>query len=237
MSPSAKPLLVFQHVPWEGPHRLIDPFDGVVPVEIRHVLTDDTPLPAPSEVRGAIVMGGPMSVNDTEQYPRVAEEIAWLAEAIDQGVPLLGICLGSQLIAKAAGATVGPGPAPEIGWSSLEILDATDPLMATLAPQVDVLHWHGEIFTLPEGAVPLARSGPTPLQAFRVGDRAWGVLCHPEVDGRLTELWINEPEMAAEAEQVLGEDWAAQLRAGAAAASAGPGAAFAAAFASVVGTD
>lgn len=228
-----KPLLVLQHVPWEGPHRLLDPFDGV-PVDVRHVLSDPTPLPPPAEVCGAIVMGGPMSVNDTHEHPRLADEIAWLAEAIDADLPLLGICLGSQLIAKAAGASVQPGPAPEIGWSPLEILDASDPLMAALAPQTMVLHWHGEVFTLPPRATPLARSGPTPLQAFRVGERAWGVLCHPEVDARLTELWVAEPEMAAEATAALGDDWAQTLRDGARDADPSRGAAFAEAFAAVV---
>ncbi len=209
------PLLVVRHVPWEGPHRILDAFDGV-PVELVDALAGDRPLPAVDAVRGAVFMGGPMSVNDTERHPRLAEEVEWLRAAVDAELPLLGVCLGSQLLARALGATVAPGRAKEIGFAPVEIVDGDDPLLAPLAPTAEVLHWHGEVFDLPPGATALARSALTDVQAFRAGPRAWGLLFHAEADGALVERWLAEPAMAEEAREALGDDYASLLRAGAA---------------------
>jgi GMP synthase (glutamine-hydrolysing) len=209
-----RPLLVLQHVPWEGPHVIVDSFPGVT-VQVRHPLdeTERTPLPDPSTIRGAVVMGGPMSANDTEALPALADELAWLRHAVDAQLPILGICLGAQLLAKAAGASVVAGH-PEVGVSPIEIIDSHDPLAAHLFPRSYAMHWHGEQFTLPAGAVPLAKSAHTPVQAFRLGTRAWGMLFHLEVDESLLETWLQEPTMAAEAEATLGSDYRQRLRDG-----------------------
>ena len=206
-----KPLLVVQHVSWEGPHRILHAFDGVV-VQIVDVLESDCPLPAPAAVRGAVFMGGPMSVNDTGEHPRLAEEVTWLQNAVAAGLPVLGVCLGSQLLARALGADVRRGQ-PEIGVSPVEFSDPADPVVGPLAPTAPVLHWHGEIFEVPEGAQPLARSAATDVQAFRARN-AWGLLFHAEADGNLVELWLDEPVMANEARRTLGPDYAIQLRRG-----------------------
>jgi GMP synthase (glutamine-hydrolysing) len=158
-------------------------------------------------------MGGPMSVNDAGRLPGLAAEIDWIGAAMSSGTPVLGVCLGAQLIAAAAGATVAPGPKPELGVSPVEILDAEDALLGGVAPQIPALHWHLECFDLPDGAQPLARSPQTPLQAFRLGTTAWGLLCHLEADAAVVEQWLAEPAMAAEAAAVLGPDFAAVLRA------------------------
>jgi GMP synthase (glutamine-hydrolysing) len=212
---TSKPLLVVRHVPWEGPHRILDAFAGV-PVGLVDALESDRPLPAPEAVRGAVFMGGPMSVNDAARHPQLAEEIEWLRGAVAAELPLLGVCLGSQLLARALGADVAPGPAQEIGFAPIEVLDAGDPLIAPLAPSAEVLHWHGEAFELPAGATALARSAATAVQAFRAGPHAWGLLFHAEGDAALVERWLAEPSMAAEAREALGDDYAARLRAGAA---------------------
>lgn len=204
------PLVVLRHVPWEGPHTILDAFAGT-PVQIIDVLATEVPLPAADAVRGAIVMGGPMGVYDTDRYPRLAEEITWLRTAVDVGVPVLGVCLGSQLLAAALGAEVVPGPCKELGLAPVEILDPTDPLLGSLAPSATVLHWHGDIFGLPPGATRLARSALTEIQAFRAGT-AWGLLFHAEADEDLLERWLTEPAMADEAREVLGPDAAAILR-------------------------
>ncbi len=230
---TAKPLLVVRHVPWEGPHTILDAFDGV-PVNLIDSLDGEGPLPSVEEVCGAVFMGGPMSVNDTDRHPRLAEEVEWLRAAIDAELPLLGICLGSQLLARALGADVFPGPTKEIGFAPVEVLDAGDPLMAPLAPTAEVLHWHGEVFGLPPGATALARSAPTAVQAFRAGPCAWGLLFHAEADGALVERWLAEPTMAAEARVALGDDHARLLRAGAARADPGADRRVFAAFADVV---
>jgi GMP synthase (glutamine-hydrolysing) len=209
-----RPLLVVQHVPWEGPHVILDSFPDTA-VEVRHPLDepDRAPLPDPTTIRGAIVMGGPMSVNDAATLPALAHEIAWLQQAVALEVPILGICLGAQLLAKAAGATITAGH-PEIGVHPVTITDPHDPLLAHLAPDAHAMHWHGEQFTLPDGAVKLAHSACTEVQAFRLGNTAWGMLFHLEVDDKLMDVWLAEPTMATQAQAALGNDYQEQLRSG-----------------------
>ncbi|HSY15475.1 MAG TPA: hypothetical protein VK816_05780, partial [Jatrophihabitantaceae bacterium] len=119
-----------------------------------------------------------------------------------------------QLIAKAAGSTIAPAARPEIGVSPVRVLDSADPLAAALAPGVPALHWHGEEFDLPHGAVALACSDQTEVQAFRLGTSSWGLLFHLEVDAELLEAWLAEPIMAADARRALGQDFATHLRRG-----------------------
>lgn len=209
-----RPLLVVRHAPWEGPHRIVDAFDGV-PLRMVDALEPGAVLPPHHDVRAAVLMGGPMSVNDTDGHPGLGAELAWVREALALGLPMLGICLGSQVIARAAGADVAPGPRPEIGWLPVEVTDPRDPVLGPLAPMTVALHWHEEAFTLPPDAVPLARSAITPVQAFRTNN-AWGVLFHPEADAALVDDWLAEPVMRAEAEAAIGPDAEAALRLGAA---------------------
>lgn len=208
-----RPLLIVRHVPWEGPHRIADAF-GDIPLRIVDVLDGHAPLPLPTEVRGAVIMGGPMSVHDTGAHPGLEDEVEWIREGLAIGTPMLGICLGSQLIARAAGANVAPGPRPEIGWLPVEVSDPSDPVLGPLAPMTTALHWHGEAFPLPPAATLLARSAITPCQAFRIGN-AWGVLFHPEADEALVDAWLGEPSMRAEAEAALGPHAHAALQLGA----------------------
>lgn len=202
-------LLVVQHVSWEGPHRILDAFDGVE-VEAVQPLAGD-PLPDHTEVSGAIFMGGPMNVDEVGRHPGLAVEREWLVEALRRQMPILGVCLGAQLLARALGAEVRPGKRPEIGFAPVEVHDPDDPILGALAPRTSVLHWHGDVFDLPDGARPLASSEQTKTQAFRQDD-AWGVLFHPEADRRLIETWLAEPTMAAEARSALGEDGPDTLR-------------------------
>ncbi|MEI7521248.1 MAG: type 1 glutamine amidotransferase [Thermoleophilia bacterium] len=206
-------LLVIRHVPWEGPHRILDAFAGIPVVEVDG-LAPGAALPALNDVRGAVIMGGPMSVNDGAEHPGLDAEVDWIRQALAVGLPMLGICLGSQLIARAAGAPVAPGPRKEIGWLPVEIADPRDPVVGPLAPMTVALHWHGETFPLPDGATALGRSALTPVQAYRLGS-AWGVLFHPEADEALVDTWLTVPAMRAEAEEVLGPDAEAALRLGA----------------------
>ncbi len=195
-------LLAIQHVPWEGPHRILD---ACRDLRVRTVkpLADQT-LPGHDEVAGAVIMGGPMNVDEVERFPALAAEREWLAEAVERGMPVLGICLGAQLLARALGAEVRPGAAPEIGFAPVEIADPDDPVLGGLAPRAEVLHWHGDVFDLPEGAQHLASSERTACQAFRAGN-AWGVLFHPEADYALVEAWLEVPAMIEEAVAALGD--------------------------------
>ncbi len=203
MTPDERPtLLAIQHVPWEGPHRILDAC-GALHLETVKPLAGH-PLPAHEEVAGAVVMGGPMNVDEVERFPALAAEREWLAAAVERRMPVLGICLGAQLLARALGAEVRAGEGPEIGFAPVEVGDPGDPLLGGLAPSAEVLHWHGDVFDLPEGAQHLASSERTECQAFRVGN-AWGVLFHPEADLALVEAWLAVPEMIDEAVAALGD--------------------------------
>ncbi len=195
-------LLAIQHVPWEGPHRILDAC-GALHVQTVKPLAGQ-PLPAHAEVAGAVVMGGPMNVDEVGRFPALAAEREWLAEAMRLGMPVLGICLGAQLLARALGAEVRPGEGPEIGFAPVAVSDPDDPVLGGLAPSTEVLHWHGEVFDLPDGAQSLASSERTEHQAFRLGN-AWGALFHPEADFALVEAWLAVPEMSEEARLALGD--------------------------------
>ncbi len=206
-----------RHVPWEGPHRI-----GQVLADVRQQIVDvldGHPLPDPTTLAGAVVMGGPMSVNDTHRHPDLQREKEWIERALGEGVPVLGVCLGAQMIADVLGAPVAAGPAQEIGWGPVTVVAVDDPLVGPLAPQTPVLHWHGEQFDIPPGAKLLARSERTPCQAFRHGC-AWGLLFHAEADGGLVDRWLAEPTMARQARAALGPSYADVLRKGARAAEA-----------------
>lgn len=196
-------LLTIQHVPWEGPHRIAD---ACGELDVRRVAPlEGDALPDHAEVAGALVMGGPMNVDDIDRYPALGEEREWLAEGLRCDLPLLGVCLGAQLLAQALGAEVRPGEGPEVGFAEVEVHDPADPILGGLAPSSTVLHWHGDVFDLPPGAQSLATSAKTEHQAFRAGN-AWGVLFHAEADAALVETWLREPTMAEEARQAIGED-------------------------------
>jgi GMP synthase (glutamine-hydrolysing) len=216
MSVDERPtLLAIQHVPWEGPHRILDAC-GALHVRTVKPLAGQ-PLPSHEEVAGALVMGGPMNVDGVERFPALAAEREWLAKATRRELPVLGICLGAQLLARALGAEVRAGEGPEVGFAPVEVSDPEDPVLGGLAPGADVLHWHGDVFDLPDGAQPLASSAQTEHQAFRAGN-AWGVLFHPEADFALVEAWLAVPEMIDEAVAALGNDGAQALPERAAAA-------------------
>jgi GMP synthase (glutamine-hydrolysing) len=209
MSTDERPiLLAIQHVPWEGPHRILDACGGLDVHTVKPLAGQS--LPDHDKVAGAIVMGGPMNADEVDVHPELASEREWLAEALGRDMPVLGICLGAQLLARALGAEVRAGEGVELGYAPVEILDPDDPILGPLAPSATVLHWHGDVFDLPEGAKHLARSERTEVQAFRHGN-AWGVLFHPESDFALLEAWLAVPEMVHEACAALGDDGAAAL--------------------------
>jgi GMP synthase (glutamine-hydrolysing) len=201
-------LLAVRNVPWETPHRILDSCGGL---EVRQVCPlEGDPLPSHDEVAGALVMGGPMNVDETDRYPGLASIRDWLAEAVRREMPVLGICLGAQLLAGALGAAVVQGERQEIGFAPVSVDDPGDPVVGGLAPGAKVLHWHGDVFELPEGATHLAASELTAHQAFRRGN-AWGVLFHPEADLALAEQWMATPEMSTEAVEALGAERAARI--------------------------
>lgn len=133
--------------------------------------------------RGLIVMGGPMGVYDHDKFPFLRDEMRLIQSAVQREIPLLGICLGSQLLAAAAGAAVRPSGQYEIGWHSVSLTDTakSDPLLQGIPHSFMALHWHGDVFELPASAELLASSLMTAHQAFRLGKCAYGFLFHMEV--------------------------------------------------------
>jgi GMP synthase-like glutamine amidotransferase len=176
-----------------------------VTVDTRRVFDgDDVPAGA-AGLDGVVVMGGPMSVNSTAGFASRDAEVALLADALRVGIPILGVCLGAQILAVAAGAAVAPNAyGPEIGWAPIHLAPAChdDGLLADLPPTLTVLHWHGESFELPPGALPLISSNTYPNQAFRLGDVAWGVQFHLEVTADAVEGFLDG--FAADTESVPG---------------------------------
>ena len=162
-----------------------------------------------------IVLGGSMHVDEEEQHPWLREEKDWLSDLLESRAPVLGVCLGSQLLAQAAGARVGPLPAPEIGWCEVELTgdSGAEPVLGSLPRSFEAFQWHSYGHALPDGAFALARSN-TGLQAFRLGETCWGVQFHPEVTEQQIERWIADdsnpppdPErLRAETRERIG-DW------------------------------
>lgn len=176
---------VLQHVAVEGPGRIAAALvrAGRVTRAVRLDLGDPVPV-GPDGLDGLVVLGGPMGVRDVDAHPHLRAELDLLADCVDAGVPVLGVCLGSQLLAAALGAAVGPSGSLELGWRPVQHLPgaADDPVLGPLPDPFPALHWHGDVLDLPAGAVPLARSDRTDLQAFRMGDTAYGLLFHLEAE-------------------------------------------------------
>jgi GMP synthase (glutamine-hydrolysing) len=155
---------------------------------------------------GLIVMGGPMGVYDADRYPFLTAEMSLIRRAAEAELPVLGVCLGSQLIAGALGARVYPGPQKEIGWFPIEVVDPSEQIARGLASPFMGFHWHGDTFDLPAGAVPLFRSALYPNQGFRWGRNVYALQFHLEVDRAMIAEWLVDPGCCAEMGRVPGLD-------------------------------
>jgi GMP synthase (glutamine-hydrolysing) len=197
-----KNVVVLQHAECEGPGTLSDALAAVnLPVR---VVRGDLGEPIPGDlasIAALIVMGGPMGVYEHTKYPFLLDEIRLVEAAVKAGLPVIGICLGSQLLATALGASVRPGSRKEIGWYPvhLEPEASADSLFVDAPNRFEGFHWHGDIFDLPEGAIGLAHSDLTECQAFRYGS-ANGILFHMEVtQASITAMAQAFPEELAQA--------------------------------------
>jgi GMP synthase (glutamine-hydrolysing) len=188
-------IYVFQHIACEdlGTFAPIIVARGFAAHYVRLFAGDAIPDDWP-DAGALIFLGGPMSINDEGVYPYLAIEKTMIRQALAAEQPVLGVCLGSQLLAAAAGSHVFPGTRPEVGWEPVSLTTEArqDPLLANLAHLSAVFHWHGETFDLPAGAIRLAASALTLNQAFRLGRTAYGLQFHLEVDATMIESWIRE---------------------------------------------
>ncbi len=179
--------------------------------------------PPPADPRGydaVLVLGGAMNADEAERLPWLADEDRLLAELLERGTPLLGLCLGAQTLSAAAGGAPARASAPEIGWHPVELTAAgrDDPLLAPLAPRFEAFQWHSYEMGLPPGAAVLARS-PVCAQAARLGERAWALQFHPEVSAADAAAWIADYRSDPDAVRIgidpaaLGAETAAKIAA------------------------
>lgn len=210
-----KRLLVLQHVASE-PLGVLDPLLRASGLRIRYV---NFARHANTQVNvakydGLVVLGGPMNVDQSNRYPHLLHEIEVIKEALNREIPVLGICLGAQLLAAALGASVHPNPVREIGWYPLSLSGAaaSDPLFAHLGSEAEVFQWHAYTFTEPSGVVHLASTTSCTNQAFCYKGFAYGLQFHLEVDASLIERWLKHSELKHELEPLGGDAHAQRVQ-------------------------
>ena len=197
--------VVIQHVAMEGPERIADLLrERDIEVVVREVFAGAAVPEAIAADELLVVMGGGMGVGDRDdpRYPFLEQEAALLKRALADRRGILGVCLGSQLLAHAAGARVYPNVrrdqagrevrVREVGWGPVKVLAPEEPALAGLGAEQTVLHWHGDTYDLPAGAVRLASTEPCLNQAFRLGPRAFGLQFHVEANGDIARRWAVE---------------------------------------------
>jgi GMP synthase (glutamine-hydrolysing) len=167
----------------------------------RDLLRGD-PLPAPGEADAILSLGGDQSVRDIDKYDYLQAEAEYLREEAERGTPILGVCLGGQLLAHALGGTVDRLPQRIVQWAPVEKLPEAegDPVIGVLPDPVHALHWNEDGFTVPPGAVELlTRVVPEGAEAFRWGESAWGIQFHPEADEKALNGWYGDGDWLTEA--------------------------------------
>ncbi len=201
-------LLVCQHVPHEILGTL-NPLLKRAGFRIRYVNFGRYPdaQPGLDGYNGLVVLGGPMSVNHEARHPHLTTEMRLVEEAIERDLPVLGICLGAQLIAKTLGARVYENDEKEIGWYDVTPTEParSDPVASHLGATEKLFQWHGDTFDIPAGAVHLASSPLCASQAFRYRTSVYGLQFHLEVDEPMIERWLTVPMHVKEIESLAGK--------------------------------
>jgi GMP synthase-like glutamine amidotransferase len=212
---SKKIIECFVHVPFEEPGIILKWISKKGYLLHYTRLYEGDGLPDPEKVDMLIIMGGPMSVFDFHIHPWMEEEIEWVGDFIQTGKPVLGICLGAQIIAAALGEEVYPGPNKEIGWHNLQFLPSLGDykIFKDHPGTHKVFHWHGDTFNIPEGATRIASSQAFPNQGFILGNNVLALQFHLEatpssvkalVDHCRDEL-VEGPHIQTEKEILAGE--------------------------------
>jgi GMP synthase (glutamine-hydrolysing) len=188
--------LIIKHVAIEGPGLFEYCLkQEKIPYQILN-LTSGVHLPKLDGFTHIVFLGGPMNVYEEDRYPFLKDEDLFIKEAIQRGKAILGICLGAQLVAKALGAKVSKAPAKEIGWYdvSLTEIGLQDPLFSNLPKTFPVFQWHEDTFEIPKAGKLIATSSPVPHQAFRYGEKVYGLQFHLEVTEEMIREWMETYE-------------------------------------------
>ncbi|MEV8405343.1 methyltransferase domain-containing protein [Streptomyces niveus] len=186
-------VLVVEHVPGEGPYAIGPALDAAgLRTRLCRVWADDALPESLAGIEALVVMGGPMAAHSDDGLPTRGAELALLRAALAADVPVLGVCLGAQLLAVAAGGSAVKGSGLQVGWGDVRTGPpaVTDPLLAGAPERLGVLHWHGDTMELPDGAVLLASCDRYPVQAFRIGGAAWGLQFHLEADESTVDTFM-----------------------------------------------
>ncbi|MBC7385643.1 MAG: type 1 glutamine amidotransferase [Cryobacterium sp.] len=187
------PILIIQHAPHEHAAALRRALESQGIPSLVCQIWNDEKLPEVSQINGLVSLGGPMGANDELDYPWITEEIRLMRRVFASGIPIAGICLGGQMLARALGGKVSINPHPEIGWFQVKVTEdgAQDPLMSAAGLLPKFYQWHYDTFFPPKDAVLLAESAICPRQAFRLGNLAYGFQFHPEADRQLVDEWMQ----------------------------------------------
>ena len=190
-----KPILLVQNDPVETFGLAIRSIESAgVPVMTLDSADRSADRPRLEDLTGVVMFGGTMNVDEVDDHPFLKENRDLTRECVDRAVPYLGICLGSQMLARAMDAPVMAAPVKEVGFEPVRVnaAAASDALMSVFADGDMVFQWHMDTFDLPAGAELVARGDLVPHQAYRVGERAWGLQFHFEIDAAELELWLGE---------------------------------------------
>ncbi len=201
-----KPVLFLQNITIEGPGTIAAFLkERNIPLEIRDLFTSDSLPESPDDFGSIVIMGGPMNVDEEEKYPYLSTEKEFIKEAVDRNLPILGICLGAQILAQVLGAEVEKNAYSEIGWMTVNLTKQgkSSSIFRGLPEEFEVFQWHSDRFEIPKDAIHLAYSASCENQAFQYREKVFGLQFHFDVDANESARWAKEYMLSLRGEERL----------------------------------